>query len=167
MNIPLVINIPKFWICQDAQYASVTQRLEYTLTEFWIYLEFSICQDSEYGRVLNEQELHRVLNMPWYIWICLSMTWICLIMSEFSIICRVLDMYHMIHSVRSPCKLMCTYWEMVYSEPGQRSKMERFGKTIIVLNYFCKTKSIFNLWEGSESVPRFNYIRFMNIRKFL
>ena len=43
---------------------------EYALTEFLICLGFKIYQDSECTRVLNMQELHRVLNMPKYGCIC-------------------------------------------------------------------------------------------------
>ena len=42
---------------------SILNMPEYALTEFWIYPRFYICQDAEYGRALNMQELHRVLNM--------------------------------------------------------------------------------------------------------
>ena len=41
------------------------------------------------------------LNMWQYGWICINRMWICLNMSEFTIIDRVLNMYHIIHSVRS------------------------------------------------------------------
>ena len=47
---------------------------EYASTDFWTHVGFYICQDSEYGRVLNMQELHRVLNMSQYSWICMSRT---------------------------------------------------------------------------------------------
>ena len=106
------LNMVKFSIRQCSQYASVLNMPEYALTEFCIYLGFSTCKDSEYGRVLNEQELHRVLNMPKCSWICLNTTWICLNMSEFTIIERVLNMYHTIHSARSLYKLMSTCWEI-------------------------------------------------------
>ena len=43
--------------------------------------------------------------------------------------------------------------------------MEGFGKLIIVFNYFCK-KPHLNLWEGSEYVSDFKYVRVLNIRKF-
>ena len=33
---------------------------------------------------------------------------------------------------------MSAYWEITYSELGQRSKMERFGKIITVFTFFCK-----------------------------
>ena len=106
------------------------------------YILVLICQDSEYGRVLNMQELHRVLNMPQYGWIYLSRTWICLNMSGFTIMNRFLNMYHIIHCAESLYKLM-SIWEKGISEPGQRSKMERFRKIIIVFNYFCKKSYIF------------------------
>ena len=51
-----ILNMAKFWIWQDFQIASVTQRSECA----------RICLDSDYGRILNMQDLHRVLNMPQY-----------------------------------------------------------------------------------------------------
>ena len=84
-----------------------------------------------------------------YGWICLNRTWICLNMSEFSIIDSVLNISLTIHSARSLYKLMSTYWEMAYSEPGQRSKMEHFGKIIVVLTIFEKKlhlKSLRDFW---------------------
>ena len=68
--------------------------------------------DSEYNRVLNMKELHRVLNISQYGWICLNRTWMYLNMSKFTIIDRVLIMYHTIHSTRSLSKSMSTYWEI-------------------------------------------------------
>ena len=76
------------------------------------------------------------------IWICLNRTWICLKMSEFTMIDRVLNIYHTIHSTRSFCKLMSTYWEIGVL-------FEYFGKIIISFNYFCKIlhlKSLRQLW---------------------
>ena len=60
-------------------------------------------------------------------------------MSEFTIIDKVLNMYHTIHSARSLYKLMNTYGEIdVFKKKNcQNSKMEPFGKMIIVFNYFC------------------------------
>ena len=83
---------------------------------FWIW------EDSEYARITQGSK-HAT------IW---------LNMSEFSIIDRVLNTYYAILSARSLWKLMSTYWEIKCSELGQRSKMERFGKLIIVSNYFRK-----------------------------
>ena len=134
-----ILNMTKFWIWQAFQDASVTQLTEYA----------RICLD----RVLN---ISWVLNMPgFWIWqgsdcgritrgckyatIWLNMSEQDVNMSEFLIIDRVLNMYHTImHSASSLKKLMSTYSEFTYSELGQRSKMECFGKIIIVFNYFCK-----------------------------
>ena len=122
---------------QVFQDASVTQPTEYArkcldrvlniswvlnMPGFWIW------------KVLNMQELHRVLNKPQYDRIRLNRTWICLNMSEFSIIDRVLNMYHAIHSARSLQNLTSTYGEITYPELGQRSNIERFGKITIVFN---------------------------------
>ena len=107
-----ILNMAKFWIWQGSQYASVTQRSNYT----------KICL----GRVLN---ISRVLNMPgFWIWqgseyeritqgskyatICLNRTWTCLNMSKFTVIDKILNMHHTIHSARSPYKLMNTYWQI-------------------------------------------------------
>ena len=72
-------------------------------------------------------------------------------------------------SARSLYKVMSTYWEILrdtHSEPGQRSKMERFGKIVIVFGYLYKKKFILNLWEGSEYVSGFKYGRVLNTPKF-
>ena len=158
LNIPRctyknrILNMRKFWIRQVSEYVrvfnipalhSVLNIREYVLAELWIYLAFQICQNSEYGRFLNTQELRRVVNMPHCGGICLNRTWICPNMSEFTIIGRVLNMYHTIPSARSLYKLMGTYWEIqteTYSEPSQKSKMVLFGK-INYSFYFCKKNS--------------------------
>ena len=44
---------------------------------FWICFRFWICRGSGYTMVLNMPELHRVLNMPEYVWIP-AYAWICL-----------------------------------------------------------------------------------------
>ena len=67
---------------------------------------------AKYARIRYMQELHRVLKKSQYGWICLNRTWICLNMSDFTIIDRVLNISHTIHSARSFYKLMSTYWEM-------------------------------------------------------
>ena len=87
---------------------------------------------SKYARILNMAELRMVLNMPQYGWICLNRTWICLNMSEFTIIYKILNMYHTTYSVGSLYKLLSTYWEIF------RTLSEWFGKMIIVFNYFRK-----------------------------
>ena len=102
-GFPICERYTAFWICQNMP----SQSFEYIL-------------GSKYARVLNMQELHRVLNMPQYSWICLNRTWICLNMCEFAIIDRVLNMYHTIHSARSLYKLMSTYWEIgVFRTPSK------------------------------------------------
>ena len=55
----------KFWIRQGSQYASVTQRFEYAR----IYLDRVLyILGSKYAKILNMQELHRIVNMPQYGW---------------------------------------------------------------------------------------------------
>ena len=108
---------------------------------------------SEYGRILNMYDkvlnmlgLHRVLNMPKNDWICLNRLRICLNMSAFTIIDRILNMFHTMQSVRSLCKLWVLIERLAYSEPCQRPEIERFGKIIIVFNCFCKTLYLKYLW---------------------
>ena len=107
-----ILNREKFWIWQGSRYVSVTQHSEYpricldrvlNISQFQNMPGFWIWQGSEYAR---EQELHRVLNMPQYGWICLTRTSICLNMPEFAIIDKVLNMPHTINSVKSLFKLM-------------------------------------------------------------
>ena len=68
-----------------------------------------IWQYCEYGRVLNMQELHKVLNMPQYGLIYLNRMWVSLNMSEFTMIDRVLSISYTMYSKRSLYKLMSTY----------------------------------------------------------
>ena len=51
---------------------SVLNMAKHALTEFEMYLRLQMCQDSEYGRVLDVQGLHRVLNTPQYDWIYIN-----------------------------------------------------------------------------------------------
>ena len=108
-----ILNMTKFWIWQGSQNGRVTQFSEYP----------KICLDSvldisqvlkmpgfyDYGRVLNK---HTIQNIPQYGWICLNRMWICLSMSEFTIIDTVLNISHIIHSVRLLYKFMSLFWEM-------------------------------------------------------
>ena len=84
-------------------------------------------------------------------------------MSEFTIIDRILNMHHTVHIARSLYKLVSTYWEIVVFRT--RSKMEHFGKIIIIFNYFCKN-SVLGLWDGPEYVWGFKYARALNVREF-
>ena len=62
----VLLNLVKFWYGKALYMRglqNVLNRPEYTMTEFWIYLEFWIWQDTEYDMVLNIQELRRVLDM--------------------------------------------------------------------------------------------------------
>ena len=78
-----------FWICQNMP---------------WWSSEYNL--GSRYARILNMQELYRVLNMSQHGWICLNRTWICLNMSEFTIIDRVLNKDDTIHSANPLYKLI-------------------------------------------------------------
>ena len=140
--------MPKFWTWQDSQYASLAQRSDYKtifldriLSITWVLNVpvFWIWQCFEYGRVVNLDDLPRVLNVPQYDWICLNRSWICLIMSKFTIIDRVLNISHKIHSARSFDKLMSTYWEMSLFRTLLKIVDEHFGKSFDSFNCFCKT----------------------------
>ena len=103
---PKILNMAGFSKCEQYAVFQICHNMSW---QWWICLRFLICQDYGYGRVLNMQELHRVLNMPQYGWLCLNRTWICH-MSKFMITNRVLNMYHTIHSARSLFKLLSNYW---------------------------------------------------------
>ena len=128
-----MLNMPKFWIWQRSEsgsvlnmqaFHSVPNMPEYPLLDRVLHI----------SRVLNIPvfrigKLRRVLNMPQYGWIHLNRTWICLKMSEFTIINRLLNMCHIIHSHST------SSWVLIerYSEIGsQISKMESFGKIILL-----------------------------------
>ena len=111
------LNMLKFWLWQSSEYGRVLNMRplrsamnmpEYALTEFLICLGFKMYQGSEYARVTQGSKYAKI-----WLYMC-----------------------HTIYSARSLNKLMSTYWEVGFSEPGQRSKMEPFGKIILVLNYF-------------------------------
>ena len=119
--MPPVLNMSKFWIWQSSEYGRLSV-CECYIT-FWTYQKMP-WQSSEYisqvlnmrgfwnmTRVLNIQDLHRVLTKPQYDQIFLNTQWICLDISEFTIVDKVLNMSHTTHSARSLYKLMSTYWE--------------------------------------------------------
>ena len=66
-------------------------------------------------------------------------------MPEFTIIDRVLSMSRTIHSARSLYKLRVLIERWAYSEPFQRSNIERFGKIIVAFNYFRETPRLKSL----------------------
>ena len=140
LNMPMILNMPKFWIWQSYEYDRVLNmwalHRHLTMPECLAWQSSKCILGSKYASILNMKQLHRVLNMPQHGWIHLNWTRICLKKSGFTIINRLLNMCHTIHSLRSLWKLVSTYWEIF--KTGQRSKMKRFGKMIIVFNYFCK-----------------------------
>ena len=54
----------------------------------------------------------------------------------------------------------------MYSEHGQISKMECFGKIIIVFSTILAKKLNLNSWEGSEYLSAFKYDSVLSIRQF-
>ena len=95
-----------------------------------------------------------ILNMTGFS-ICRSYTvfFLCHNMAEYDWINNdwVLNIYHTIHKVRSLSKLMSTYWEMAYSEPGQKSK------TALWELFLQKTPSY--IFERILNVWNFKYVR--------
>ena len=81
--MPLVLNIPGFWICLlfwMCQSFGYTRVLNMPLV--WI------CQDSEYTRVTQGSEY--IIIIPEYAWLCLDMSeypWICRNSCEYALIC--------------------------------------------------------------------------------
>ena len=69
-----------FWRCQGSEYTRVlNMTLVLKMSGFWK------CQGSEYTRVLNMSGLHRVLNMPDYVWLHMpGYVWICRNMHEYA-----------------------------------------------------------------------------------
>ena len=124
-----VLNMSKFWMWQSSEYGRLSV-CEFYIT-FWTYQKMPwqsseyISQGSKYlgilkyDRVLNIQDLHRVLTKPQYDQIFLNTQWICLDISEFTIVDKVLNMSHTTHSARSLYKLMSTYWENPVKELRQ------------------------------------------------
>ena len=73
LNMRRVQNMPKYGKVLNMAGFSICERY----TAFWICQNMQSSEyilGSKYARVLNIQELHRVLNMPQYSWICLNRT---------------------------------------------------------------------------------------------
>ena len=104
-------NMAGLSICERYKAFRICQNMPWQSSEYILGFRYARIEDSEYGRVLNMQELHRVLDMSQYGCVRVNRTWICLNMSEFKIIDRVLNMYHTMHGARSLYMPMCTYWE--------------------------------------------------------
>ena len=68
-----------------------------------------MCLDFENGGVRICKSYTGFHNMQQYGRICLNRTLICPNASEFTIVDRVLNMYHIMHRARSLFKLMNTY----------------------------------------------------------
>ena len=108
-----------------------------------------------------------VLNMPQ----CLNRIWISLNMSEFTIIDRVLNIYYTIHRARALFKLRVLTEKQTYSEPGQRSKMKRFERIIVITitKVIITKNSILNLWRVLNMCLVLNISElwiFVNFRKY-
>ena len=117
-----ILNMAKFWIWQGCQYANITQRSEYARICLGKILNVSSVLNMPGFWIWQGSEYATILNMPQCGWICLNRTWICMNMSEFTIIGSIIVI---------------------------GSKMERFGKIIILFNYFCKKpnlKSLRGFW---------------------
>ena len=97
-----ILNIAKLWIWHGSQYTSCRQRSEY----------IRICLDRvlNISRVLNMQELHRILIVPQYGWICLNRTSICL--KYVWIVDNRLVSEYVSYNTQREATLHSTYWEM-------------------------------------------------------
>ena len=62
-----------FWKCQRSEFTKVMN-----ITRFWICFWLWTCQSSGYTTALNMPGLHRVLNIPEYVWIIPGYAWMCL-----------------------------------------------------------------------------------------
>ena len=67
-------------MCQGSEYFGILK-----MSGFWIYQGSEYASGSEFASVLNMSGLHKALNVPDHVWLCL--TGICLDMSENSGIC--------------------------------------------------------------------------------
>ena len=134
----------KLWTWQGSQYESVTQLCQYA----WI------CLNRFLKYLVGSTKYVRILNIAGF-WTCKSYTGIqiCHIMSEYVWIWYMnMPEYVSIYDNRQPGFWMCIIkyiaWRHstsygllteAYSVPGQRFwKNARFGKMIIVFNYFSK-----------------------------
>ena len=76
LSMPLVKNIPGFWIAQDLEYTSGSKCARvFDMPEFWIWFWFWLFHDSEYTSVTRGLE---------YDWIIPEHAWLCLDMSEYA-----------------------------------------------------------------------------------
>ena len=108
---------PEFWIWQSSEYCRVLnmQALhsnlnmpDYTLISLDSILNTRILTMARFWI----SKKNRIQNILQYDWKCLNRKWICLTMSRFTIIDRILNMFHTIHSARSLYKIMSTFWEL-------------------------------------------------------
>ena len=162
----------KFLIKQVFQNASVTQPTEYAricldrvlnMPGFWIW------KGSKYARITHRSK---------YATIWLNISEQDVNMYEFSIIDTVLEYV----SWNTKCEVTLkvnecyTYWHIKYSELDERSKMERFGKIIIVLKYdkvlnICRNIIMEGFWifQDSEKVrflPMQELHKVLNMTKY-
>ena len=78
----------EFWIYQDSEYSTGSEYVRtQNISGFWIYFWIWVCQVGEYTWFLSMPGLHRVLNIPKYVWIIPEYAWLCLNMSEYTWIC--------------------------------------------------------------------------------
>ena len=75
--MPLVLNVPEFWIYQGCKYAS---GFEYTrilnTPDFWLcqgYTGFRICLNNSWLCLKMPDHVEICVNMPEYAWICLNL----------------------------------------------------------------------------------------------
>ena len=89
LSMPLVLNIPEFWIAKDSKYVSGSQCVRVLDIQGFSGFECArIYQSFKYARVTQGSEFAWIISE--YAWICLIMSgyvWICLNMLEYAWIC--------------------------------------------------------------------------------
>ena len=112
--------------------------------------------DTEYGRVLNMQKLHRVLNIAQYGWICLNRTWIRLNMSEY------------FDNRQGSEYVSCNTWREATLQADEHLLRDRriqnpgvLWKNSYSFNYFCQ-KLLLKFLRGFLNWIGFKYVRVLN-----
>ena len=151
------------------------------------YAEGPICQNCEYGRVLNMQASHSVLNIPEYVmtefWIYLRIYYVRILimqqlhrflnMPQYGWVCltrtwiylsmsefTILDRFLNMHNTIYSVGLLYKLMSILreaYSELGQR-----WWALWKILTIFSKNLNL-NLWEGSRFVSGFKYVNYERI----
>ena len=116
------------------------------------------CQYSEYDKVLKMAGFSICEHYTAF-WICQNMPWMYLVLVLY------ISEYASYNTQRKVTLqvITSTYWEI--QNPVKDLRWSTLKKQLQFLTIFANI-SILNLWDGSEYVSGFKYVRVLNIHKF-